>query len=79
MIRTQLQLTPEQAAALKRAAASQDVSMAEVIRQLIDAHLVEGPGAQAHAKALTVVGKYRSGWPDTSTEHDAALADAFAR
>lgn len=79
MMRTQLQLTEEQAAALRRAAASRGVSMAEVMRQLVDAHLVEGPTAQARRRALAVVGRYRSGRSDTSAEHDEALAEAFAR
>jgi len=42
MIRTQVQLVPEQAEALKRAAADRGVSMAEVVREAIDRFLAAG-------------------------------------
>jgi len=37
MVRTQVQLTEEQAAAVRRMAADEGVSMAEVIRQAVEA------------------------------------------
>lgn len=79
MIRTQLQLTPEQAAALKRVAAKRNVSMAEVVRELVDAHLVDAAGAGPRHKARAVVGRYRSGRSGTSVEHDAVLAEELGR
>jgi hypothetical protein len=79
VIRTQLQLTETQAAALKRAAAARGVSMAEVVRQLVDAHLVDTIDGGTRPRALAVVGRHRSGTADTSVEHDDALAEAFGR
>ena len=43
MVRTQIQLTEQQAELLKAAAARRGVSMAELIRQSVD-HLLENSG-----------------------------------
>jgi len=80
MIRTQVQLTEKQAELLKRLAAQKDVSMAEVIRQGIDTLFKEdlGPVTEERKKrALGVVGKFRSGGPDISEQHDEYLAEAY--
>ena len=42
MVRTQIQLTERQARELKRMAAKEGVSMAEVIRNAVDAKISEG-------------------------------------
>lgn len=77
MIRTQVQLTEEQADAVKRAAAAQGVSMAEVLRDLVDTHLIDTPPATRHARAMQVIGRHHSGRTDVSREHDRELGDAF--
>lgn len=79
MIRTQVQLTEEQAAVLKRAAAARGVSMAEVLRQLVDTHLVESPEADRRGRANAVVGRHRSGRGDVSGDHDRQVAEAYGR
>jgi len=79
MVRTQVQLTEEQARRLKRVAGERGVSMAEVLRQLVDAHLPATPTAARRARAIQVVGRHRSGRTDVSREHDRELADTFLR
>src|SRR3970282_27503 len=60
MIRTQIQLTEEQVRKLKRAAAAQDVTMAEVIRRCIDRSVAEDlpDRAAAYREAGTLVGAF---------------------
>jgi predicted Ser/Thr protein kinase len=79
MIRTQIQLTERQANAVKRVATERGVSMAEVLRELVDAHLTEASGSDARARALRAIGRHRSGRADISGEHDREVATAFAR
>jgi Arc/MetJ-type ribon-helix-helix transcriptional regulator len=77
MVRTQIQLPKEQVAMLKRMAASQQVSMAEVIRQAV-ALLAQARGeAQRRERALRVAGRFHSGLGNLAAEHDAHLAEAF--
>lgn len=80
MVRTQIQLTEEQAGKIKRVAAARGVSMAEIIREAVDEAIRSGSGASSDEKrlrALEIVGKFRSGKKDVSKRHDAYLADAF--
>jgi len=81
MVRTQIQLTEIQARALKRMARRQDVSMAELIRQSVDA-LISAQTADARdlqwERSETVIGKYHSGKPDVAREHDRYLDEAYA-
>jgi hypothetical protein len=79
MIRTQVQLTPEQARLVKEAAVARGVSMAEVLRQLVDDHLASSGDADRRRRALDAVGRHRSGRRNVSQDHDRELADAFAR
>ena len=74
-----MQLTVEQAHAVKRAAAERGVSMAEVLRQLVDDNLVAGGGDDRRQRAIRAIGRYRSGRHDVSENHDRELGDAFAR
>ena len=74
MIRMQIQLTDEQAAALRRRANARRISMAAVVREAVDRELAADGGQQAAwARALAVVGKYRSGTTTTSVDHDSAF------
>jgi len=77
MIRTQVQLTEEQARALKREAAQRGVSIAEIIRQALDQHLSQTPSDARRQRAMRSIGGYRSGRRDVSDDHDAHLAEAF--
>lgn len=78
MVRTQIQLTEEQAERAKRAAASLGISMAEFIRQSLDVALSKAPEEQARRKrALGIVGIVKSGLSDLSENHDKYLEDAY--
>ncbi len=79
MIRTQIQLTEEQAAKLKRLAAARDVSMAEVIREAVDRLPDRDDPAERWARALSAVGigHDKGGKTDVSVRHDEYLAEIF--
>ncbi len=80
MVRTQIQLTKEQAEALKNAAAMRGVSMAELIRQSVDRLLEDAGGTSSRelrARAASVAGRFRSGASDVSLRHDEYLSEAM--
>ena len=62
MVRTQIQLTDEQARHVKRLAAEQQVSMATVIRQGVDLLLRSAETAVTDDERMNA----RSRWPDNS-------------
>jgi len=76
MIRTQVQLTDTQARMLRRVAAERGVSMAAVIRELVDAGLAAPASAHA-ARARGVIGRFGSGSNTVSRDHDRELDRAF--
>lgn len=81
MIRTQIQITEEQAAVLRSMSAERRQPVAELIRMSIDSFLEReaGVGAdQKRARARSAVGRFASSVPDVSTEHDKYLAEAIA-
>jgi len=81
MIRTQIQLTDEQAKALKRLAASRHISMAELIRQGVNNLLRSNVMADDEAKrqrAKAAAGRFQSGYTDTALNHDQIIAEALA-
>lgn len=79
VIRTQIQLTDEQAARVKRIARRRGVSMAAVIRDALDATAEDAEvlRAQAWARFDSAVGAFHGGTANVSEQHDAALADAY--
>jgi hypothetical protein len=80
MMRTQIQLTKAQAAALKRLAATENVSIAELIRRSID-HTLDTARtislADRRRRALGIIGAFASGQRDLAQRHDDALAEAY--
>ncbi len=82
MVRTQVQLTAEQAEAVKRLAAEHGVSAAEIIRRSIDA-FVRSPGspsqAETRSRALLAAGMLSGRPRDLSVDHDRYVAEAFER
>jgi hypothetical protein len=78
MIRTQIQLTEEQARKLKAAAAREGVSVAEVIRRSVDEHLVRVGREDKWERARQAIGKFRSDVPDLGRNHDKYLDDAYS-
>lgn len=77
MVRTQIQLTREQAHALRDLAARRGVSMAEIIRIAVQREIDQTDRAERRRRALTAAGRF-SGPPDLSVNHDSYLAEDFA-
>jgi len=79
MVRTQIQLTEEQAQRLKELSAANRESMAALIRKAVDQFLVSGnpDRASLYRQAQAVVGKFTAGTPDIANEHDRYLEEAF--
>jgi len=75
MIRIQVRFTEEQNRALRRLAAQQKRSLADLVRQSVTVYLARD--AQRLAAALEAVGKFSSGAVDGSSAHDRHLADAY--
>lgn len=83
MVRTQIQLTERQARDLKKMAAREGISMAEVIRRAVDAKIREGSGEvpweEKVRRARAVMGKFRSGIKDLAENHDKYLAEDYMK
>jgi len=80
MVRTQILLTEAQAQELRRLAAAEHRSMADLVRDGVDALLkARSGGGRDHAKAraLAAAGRFRSGVPDLGTRHDDHLAEVW--
>jgi len=79
MLRTQIQLTEDQARKLRELSLSSNQSIAALIRNAIDRFLVTGkPNRSAqYRQAMSLSGKYETEQPDTAVEHDRYLKEAF--
>ena len=80
MIRTQIQLTEEQARALKAQARMEERSMAELVREYVAEYLARRrtPGVRELARrARGLKGHFRSGAPNLAEGHDRYLDDAL--
>lgn len=80
MVRTQIQLSDAQAAALKARAAKEQVSMSELIRRSVDRMLAADEPAdreEIRRRALAAIGSVHSGAADLSADHDRYLAEAY--
>jgi hypothetical protein len=80
MIRTQIQLTEEQAQALKALAAARRTSVAELIRQCVDDLLrrtTDVGMAERRRRAIAAAGRFHSSRTDISTNHDDYLVEAY--
>jgi len=80
MIRTQIQLTEQQAEALRSLAKRDHVSLAEVIRRGLDdvlARAAVAPQAELERRAIEIAGRFASGGSDVAIEHDKYLDEAF--
>jgi hypothetical protein len=80
MVRTQIQLTEDQAKALRKLAITSHLSVAELIRRAVDTMIksrVTIDPDERLKRALEIVGKFSSGKRDISRKHDAYLADAL--
>ena len=85
MVRTQIQLTPDQYRRLKRWAQQRGISLSEAVRRCVDAKLDAEPGAPSRAllvrEALQVAGTHDDpkGAADVAREHGQHLYDAYRR
>jgi len=82
MVRTQIQLTEDQAKALKKIAAARQLSVAELIRRAVDTMIKTSTAADPEdrmKRALDIAGKFTSGKSDVSKRHDAYLAESYSR
>ncbi|MDT8367278.1 MAG: CopG family transcriptional regulator [bacterium] len=80
MVRTQIQLTEEQARALKRLAHSQHVSIAELIRGAVNDLIrkdVAPDFEEKRERALSIAGRFSSGQHDISEKHDRYIVEAI--
>lgn len=81
MVRTQVQLTERQFQALKRVAARENISMAEVIRRALD-RVVEAESLpdreEIKRRAIAAIGSAHSKTTDLSTRHDEYLAEIYS-
>jgi len=82
MVRTQIQLTEKQFQALKRVAARERISMAEVIRRALY-RVVAAESLpdreEIKRRALAAIGSCHSGIPDLAERHDEYWAEDIAR
>jgi hypothetical protein len=78
VIRTQISLDDRQMDGLRELARQRKVSMAELVREAVDA-LLEKPTPDQWERATAAIGKYRSGVPNNSfaRDHDDLLAEDF--
>jgi len=80
MVRTQIQLPEQQVTLLKRLAAQQHVSMAELIRRAVDLFTLSPDATnimERRKRAIAAVGRFHSGRGDLASRHDDYLAEAF--
>ncbi len=82
MVRTQIQMTEEQVEKLKRMAAAEHRSMADLIRQAVDSFVATRAGAdieERRSRAIAVAGRFHSGTGDLSEAHDKYLAEVYSK
>ena len=80
MIRTQIQITSEQAEWIRKFAAREHISMSDIIRRGIDTYIQYNKASQfeqSRKRALNAMGRFHSKHKDVATNHDKYLAEAF--
>jgi Ribbon-helix-helix protein, copG family len=81
MVRTQIQLTEQQARRLRAQARERGLSLAEIIRRYVEKGLSEEAPSRAalYDRAARIVGRFRDrrGARDVSSKHDRYLDEAF--
>ncbi len=77
--RTQIYLTPDSLRSLRREAKEARISLTELLRRIVAAHVAGAAGVESFSKedVLSFVALGRSGRHDGSEHHDAALDEAF--
>lgn len=82
MVRTQIQLTEKQINILKNLAASQNLSIAELIRRAVD-NLIKTNSEidikERKRRAIEIAGRFHSGKRNISRKHDRYIVEAIRR
>ena len=79
-VRAQVHFTSEQIAALRRLAAKQNRSIADIVRECVDQYVARTSTSDRQAlvkRAKEATGSFASGKSDVSERHDDYLADAY--
>lgn len=80
MIRTQVQVTEHQLAALRQLSAESGRSISDLVREGVETVIGARRGvnrAERVGRALRAAGRFSSGTKDGSAQHDRHLAEAF--
>lgn len=77
MIRTQISLTEDQVKRLRRIAHARQVSIAALIREAVDSLTSTEDPELLKARALNVIGAFRSDGAPVSERHDEYLVEAY--
>ena len=80
MIRTQVQLKEQQLRRLRALAAERGLSISELVRNGVDhilSHAERGEHGDRAQRAISAVGRFRSGRADVARRHDDYLAAAY--
>jgi 16S rRNA U516 pseudouridylate synthase RsuA-like enzyme len=80
MVRTQIQLTEQQARELKSMAAARGITMAELIRKSVDLYIqtaAEPTHQEMVQKLKELAGKYTTGITDWAENHDDYLDEIY--
>lgn len=80
MVRTQIQLTDDQANQLRELAAREGLSMAELIRQAVDLILVRRTAVSVDPwqRCKAAIGGFHSGLGDVAERHDDYFVESIA-
>ena len=78
MHRTQVLLTREQLKKLQAEAKRRRVSLAQLIREAVDAYLRQREREELRRRALAAVGRFSSGQSGISQDHDRELERIYA-
>lgn len=81
MVRTQIPLTDDQARAVRELAEREGRSVADIVRECLDARLRSSQGERQEVKqrAVAVTGRFFSGISDLGKNHDQYAAESFAQ
>jgi len=82
MIRTQIQLTDKQAAALKKLAVKRHESIAELVRQGVEILTHSVPcvsSEELRRRAIAAAGRFHASSSDLSTKHDKYLNEVYIK
>lgn len=80
MVRTEVRLTEKQLKVLKRMAAEENVSLAELVRRSVGAYIarrLDVSPAERRRRLLSIVGISNSGLTDLAENHDEYLDEIY--